>query len=76
MENINILFETLNNLFKWNLLSVHFVKIHLTHFVTKNNTPIYMQIGYDNKIIPNVTYTKFLGLTIDNDLEKSYWIAC
>ena len=28
--------------------------------------PIDMQIGFDNKIIPNVTYKKFLGLTIDS----------
>jgi len=71
-ENINAVFETLNNLFKRNLLSTHFVKTHYTHFVTKNNTPVYMQIGYDNKTYPNDTYTKFLGITIDNDLEKTY----
>jgi hypothetical protein len=51
-ENINALFETLNNLFKRNLLSIHFVKTHYIHFVIKNNTPIYIQIGYDNKKSP------------------------
>jgi hypothetical protein len=30
--------------------------------------PIDMQICFDNKIIPNVTPTKFLGMTIDNSL--------
>ena len=39
-----------------------------THFVTKNNTPVCVQIGYDNKAIPNITCTKFLGLLIDNTL--------
>jgi len=34
-ENIIALFATLNNLFKINLLSIHFVKTHYTHFVTK-----------------------------------------
>jgi len=71
-ENTNAVFETLNNLFKRSLLSIHFVKTHSTHFVTKNNTPIYMQIGYDNQTTPNVTYAKFLAITIENDLEKSY----
>ena len=27
-----------------------------------------MKIGYDNKIVPIITYTKFLGLIIDNTL--------
>ena len=27
-----------------------------------------MPIGYDNKIIPNVTYTKFLDIIFDNTL--------
>jgi hypothetical protein len=58
--NINAVFETLRNLFKRYLLSKHFVKRHYTHFVTNNNTPVYMQIGYDKKTNPNVTYTKFL----------------
>jgi hypothetical protein len=71
-ENINALFETLNNLFKRHLLSIYFLKTHYTHFVTKNNTLIYMKIGYENKTIPSVTNTKFLGLTIDIGLEKSY----
>jgi hypothetical protein len=28
-----------------------------------------MQIGYDNKTIPNVSHTKFLGITFDNKLS-------
>lgn len=61
----------MNNWWKRNLLSLNFEKKKKnphTHFVTKNDTPGCMQIGYDNKVIPNITHTKFLGLLIDNTL--------
>ena len=35
-------------------------KKNYTRFVTKNDPPGCMQIGYDNKMIPNITCTKFL----------------
>jgi hypothetical protein len=38
--------------------------MYYSHCVTKNNTPIYTQIAYDNKTDPNLIYTKFLGLII------------
>jgi len=31
--------------------------------------PLYMLIDYDNKIIPNVSHTKFLGITVDSTLS-------
>jgi hypothetical protein len=65
-ENINTAFDTLNNWFNENLLCLNFEKTYYIHFVTKRSMPIDMQIGFDNKIIPNVTYKKFLGLTIDS----------
>jgi hypothetical protein len=63
--------ETLNNWFNKNSLSLHFEKIQFTHFAIKNNMPDNLQIGVDNKILPSVTYIKFLGLTIHN---SSNWI--
>ena len=67
-KNINTVFDTLNKWFDNNLLCVNFEKTHYIHFVTKNSTPTDMHIGIDNNIIPNVTCTKFLGLTVDNSL--------
>jgi len=67
-ENMNTVFENLNNWFKRNMLSLKFEETHYTSFVTKNNLPIYVQICYDNITIPNITYTEFLGLIIDNTL--------
>jgi hypothetical protein len=67
-KSINTAFYTLNNWFNDNLLCLNFEKTHYIHFVTKNSMSIDMKIGFDNKIIPNVTYTKFLDLTVDNSL--------
>ena len=53
--------ETLNNWFN-TFLSLNFEKTQFTHFNMPNN----IQIGVDNKILPNATFIKFLGLTIDN----------
>jgi hypothetical protein len=67
-ENTNTVFETLNNWFERNILSLKFEETHYTNFVTKNNLPIHVQICYDNITIPNITYIEFLGLIIDNTL--------
>ena len=47
-ENMNTVFETLNDWFERNILPLKFEETHYTHFVTKKNTPIYIQICYDN----------------------------
>jgi len=67
-KNMNTVFETLNSWFERNILSLKFEETHYTHFVTKNNTPLYIQICYDNTTTLNITYTEFLGLIIDNTL--------
>jgi hypothetical protein len=61
-NNINTVLETLNNWFNNNFLCLNFEKTQFTHFSTKNNKPNNIQIGVDNKILPNVTYIKFFGL--------------
>jgi hypothetical protein len=68
INNINTVFDTLNKWFDDILLCVNFVKTHYIHFVTKNSTLIDMHIGYDIKIIPSVTCTKFLGSSVNNSL--------
>jgi hypothetical protein len=67
-----ILFETLNNWFKRNLLSLNLKKN--IHFVTKNTSSTILEISEGNKTIPNVTYIKFLGLIIDNTLKWGSYI--
>ena len=38
-----------------------------------NNPTINMKIGYDNKLIPIILHTKFLGINIDSTLS---WRTC
>ena len=75
-ENVNTVFETLNNWFERNLPSLKFEETYHTCFVTKNNTPIYMQICYHNKTVPNITCTEFIGLIIDNNLTRKIILNC
>jgi len=70
-NNINTVFKILNVWFKQNLLSLNFTKNQFTNFTTKNNNQIEININYYNKFIPTITYTKFLGLTVDCPLT---WI--
>jgi hypothetical protein len=64
-DTIHTGFQTLNEWFWNNLLSLNFAKTHFIKFVTKNNNPTEININYDNKLIPVITCTKFLGLTVD-----------
>jgi hypothetical protein len=50
------------------LLSLNFTKTQFTDFTTKNNNQIEININYNNKFIPTIIYTKFLGLTVDCSL--------
>jgi hypothetical protein len=68
-SNFSTVFETSDKWFKGNLLSICPLKTHYTHCIIKNNMPLYLLIGYDNKTIPNVSHTKFLGITVDSTLS-------
>jgi hypothetical protein len=63
-NTINTVFQTLNDWFWNNLLSLNFGKTHFIRFVTKNNNQTEININYDNKLTPAITSTKFLGLTV------------
>jgi biopolymer transport protein ExbD len=65
------IFKISSNWFKQNLFYVNFTKTQFTNFTTKNNNQIEITINYNNKLIPTITYTKFLGLTVDCSLT---WI--
>ena len=57
-KNINTVFKILSDWFKQNLLSLNFTKTQFTDFTTKNNNQIEININYNNKYIPSVTYKK------------------
>ena len=60
-NNINTIFKILSDWFKQNLLSLNFTKTQFTNFTTKNNNQIKKNNNYNNKFIPTITYTEFLG---------------
>jgi hypothetical protein len=69
-NNIHTVFEILHKWFKGNLLSLNFNQRHFTQFTTKRNNTIDLKTGYD-KLITNISQTKFLGIAIDSTLSWS-----
>jgi hypothetical protein len=67
-KDIHIDFECINKWFKGNFLSLNFEKTHCIYYITRVNTTINMRIDYDNKLIPPVLHTTFLGINIDSTL--------
>ena len=70
-DTINTVFHTLNDWFRNNLLSLNLAKTHFIKFVTKNNSPTEINITYDDKQIPILTSTKFLGINVTCTLTWS-----
>ena len=68
-KNIHILFATLNKWFRANQLSLNFKTTNYVHFTTKGNMTVNLKIGFNNNLITNSSYTKFLGVTMDNTLS-------
>jgi hypothetical protein len=70
VENIHTVFETLSTWFKRILSSLNMGEgwTLYTHCNEKYFFQ-FLQISEDNRTIPNVSYTKFLGLIIDNTLS-------
>jgi len=64
-NDINTVFKMLTDWIKWNCLSLNFTKTQFTNFTPKNNNQIEININYNNKYIPTITYTKFLVLTVE-----------
>jgi len=59
----------LNDWFKHTLLSLNLAKTHFIKFISKNNNQLEMDIDYDNKPISAITYSRFLGLTVNCSLN-------
>jgi len=68
-SNIHIVFETLNEWFIVNQLSLNFNNTNCIHFASKRNMSINLKTDLNNNIITNSSYTKFLGLVMDSKLS-------
>ena len=67
-KNICIVFTTLNKWLRANCLSLNFNKTNYVHFTTKRNISVNLKIGFNDNFITNSSYTKFLGVTMNNTL--------
>jgi len=68
-KNIYIVFINLNKWLRANQLSLNFKKTNYVHFTTKRNMSVNLKIGFNNNFITNISYTKFLGVTMNNTLS-------
>jgi hypothetical protein len=68
-DNIMSALRKLNNWVATNLISLNLDKTNFMHFKTKNLGNIDFLINYGNANIISRSYTKFLGLTLDNLLN-------
>jgi hypothetical protein len=65
---LNKTLSDINLWFKGNFLSLNFNKTYYLQFQTKNYIDNTLDINYLNKNIANHSYTKFLGLMVDDNL--------
>jgi len=68
-KNIYIVFITLDKWLRANQLYLNFNKTNYVHFITKRNMSVNLKIGFKNNFITNSSYTKFLGVTMNNTLS-------
>jgi hypothetical protein len=68
-DNIMSALEKLNNWFTTNLSALNLDKTNFMHFQTKNSHNIDFLINYGNANITSRPDIKFLGLTLDNQLN-------
>jgi hypothetical protein len=68
-KNIHIIFTTLNKWLGANELFLNFNKTNYVQFTTKRNMLVNLKIGFNNNFITNSSYTKFLGVTMNNTLS-------
>jgi len=66
LKNIHIVFTNLNKWLKANHLSLNFNKTIYVHFTTNINMSVKLKVGFNNNFITSSSYTKFLGVTVNN----------
>ena len=67
--DIFTVFEQVSERYNVSLLLLNFDKTCFIQFMTKSNSTIDMNIVYDNKLVNNITNTKFIVIVIDNTLS-------
>ena len=50
-------------------IPLNFNTTNYVHFKTKRNMSFNLKIGFNNNFITNSSYTKFLGVTMNNTLS-------
>jgi len=73
-KNICMVFTTLNKWLRTNHLPLNFNKTNYVHFTPKRNMSVNLKIGFNDNFITNSSYTKFLGVTMNNNLSWSIHI--
>jgi hypothetical protein len=68
-KNIHTVFATLNEWFRAKQLSPNINKTNYIHFTTNEYMSVNLKIGFNNNLITNSSYTKFLGVKMDNTLS-------
>jgi hypothetical protein len=68
-EGINIVFEKIIKWFQINSLSLNSNKTYYMHFMPKINYAVNVDINYQINQTSKVSYTNFLGLTLDSALS-------
>jgi len=68
-KNICIVFIALNQWLRANQLYIKFDKTNYIHFTNKRNMSVNLKIGFNNNFFTNSSYTKFLGMTMNNTLS-------
>ena len=67
-KSVNKIIHDTNEWFNTNL-SLNLGKMHFIQFVTKNSSSNDLNIMHENRKIPNIYNTKFLGLMLGNTLS-------
>jgi len=62
-------FQIMKEWFNSKCLSLNFDKTYYMQFITKNKFLSKINIEYENKMILQTNFIKFLGITVDNTLS-------
>ena len=68
-SKLNIVFQIMKEWFNSKCLSLNFDKTYYMQFITKNKFLSKINIEYENKMILQTNFIKFLGITVDNTLS-------
>jgi hypothetical protein len=71
-KNVHIAFVTFNKWFRANQLSLNFNKTNYIHLTTKRNMTVNVKLCFKNNLITKSSYTKFLGVMMDNTLSWNH----